>query len=326
MLSSPKVRESDGLLDRHVRQWVHADLISEQQARAIERYERSAAELPGGAAESERLGLTAEVAAYLGSVLAVMGGTMVVGPRWRDMPVAGRLGIAVAVATVGFAAGSWLVHAGEAGTKRLGSLLWVVGTAGVALGVGVAAHEAGADAGVTACTIGVVVAAIGLGLWRNLDRPLQLLTTAMGIGITIGGLIEVADLRPWQVGVAVWLVAAAVFGVAIRGSLHPRLFVLMAGAAGAMLAAAMLSDLDEHLGPAVAAATAAAVVVFALWDDSLPMLVAGVIGFLIAVQALLATTFTGVASSGVVTLVGLAVVVVALVRARTNPTDQDRVN
>ena len=326
MLSSPKVRESDLSIDRHVRQWVHADLISEQQARAIERYERSAAAQPTVAAEPERLGLATEVAAYLGSVLAVMGGTMVVGPRWRDMPVAGRLGIAVAVAAVGFAAGSWLVHAGEAGTKRLGSLLWVVGTAGAALGIGVAAHEAGADTGVAACAIGVAVAAIGLGLWRNLDRPLQLLTTAVGIGTTIGGLIEVGNLPPWRVGIAVWLLAASFFGVATRGSLRPRLFALMTGAAGAMLAAAMLGDLDERLGPAVAAGTAAAVVVFALWDDSLPMLVAGVIGFLIAVQALLATTFTGVASSGVVTLFGLAVVVVALVRARTGPTDRDRVN
>jgi hypothetical protein len=302
---------------------VHADLISEQQARAIERYERSAAAQPTVAAEPERLGLATEVAAYLGSVLAVMGGTMVVGPRWRDMPVAGRLGIAVAVAAVGFAAGSWLVHAGEAGTKRLGSLLWVVGTAGVALGVGVAVHEAGADAGVAACAIGAVVAAIGLGLWRNLDRPLQLLTTAVGIGIAVGGLIEVANLPPWRVGIALWLVATAVFGAAASGFLRPRLFALMTGAAGAMLAAAMLGDLDEHLGPALAAGTAAAVVVFALWDDSLPMLVAGVIGFLIAVQALLATTFTGAASSGVVTLVGLAVVVVALVRARRNPSDRE---
>jgi hypothetical protein len=326
MLSSTKARGSDLSLDRHVRQWVHADLISEQQAQAIERYERSASDSADGVAEPERLGLAAEVAAYLGSVLAVMGGTMVVGPRWQDISLAGRLAIAVAIAAVGFTAGSWLVRIGEAGTKRLGSLLWVVGAAGVALGVGVVVHDAGVDAGVAACSVGVAITAIGLGLWRNLDRPLQLLTTAVGIGTVTGGLIEVANLPPWRVGIAVWLLSAALFGAGARGALHPRLFVLMTGAAGAMLAAAMLGDLDEHLGPAVAAATAASVVVFALWDDSLPILVVGVIGFLIAIQALLATTFTGAASSGVVTLVGLAVVVVALARARTSPAERDQLN
>lgn len=295
-------------------EWVAAGLITVEQADSITAYEREAPASP--AREPERLSLTAEVAAYLGTLLALMGGLVVVGQRWRDLAVGGRLAIAVAIALVGFAAGSWLTHLGDAGTRRLGSLLWVLGVAGAALAVGISLDEFGVDGPAISISVGIVVAAIGLDLWRNLERPLQLLTVFAGLGAVLGGVIEQFDVRPWAAGVVTLIAATSFFAVSAAGRVRPRLVALAASSVSAMLAAAMLGDLDRHLGPAAAAVTAAAIIVFALVDRSMPMLVIGVLGFLIAVQALLATTFTGVASSGAVTVVGLAIVIVIVVRAR----------
>ena len=319
MRSSTSLRSDEHGVGRRTQEWVAAGLISTDQADAIRRFERSTISPSVPADDTERLGLGAEVAAYLGSMLALMGGIVVVGQRWREMALLGRLGIAVAVAVVGLTAGAWLVHLGESATKRLGSLLWVVGVAGVALAIGVLLDGLDADAGTAALVIGVVVAVLGVELWRNEDRPLQLLTTAVGVGVASGGVVDVSNVPVWRAAFVVWPVAAVWFWAAATGRLRPRLVGLAAGFAGAMIGAAMLGDLDAHAGPAAATLTAAAVVVFALADHSQPVLVIGVIGFLVAVQTLLASTFTSVISSGLVTLIGLAIVVAVVLRARTPP-------
>lgn len=313
-MPSMRDRRDDAPFAGRVRAWVTAGLISPEQGDAIRRFE---GEVAAPSRRPERLGIAAEVAAYLGSVLALMGGVVVVGQRWREMVVAGRLGIAAAVALVGLAAGSWLVNLAESGTTRLGTFLWAVGTAGLGLGVGVVLHEADVGADVAAIVIGGVVWLVSVTLWRNdRERGLQLLTTVTGAAIAAVGVWNVAEIPVWRGGVVVWGVAL-LFGVAAAvGRVRPRLFGLAAAGIVAMLGAAMLSDLDEHLGPAMAAVTAAIVVVFALVDRSMPLLVLGIVGFLIATQALLATTFTGLLGSSIVTLLGLAIVVVIIVRAR----------
>jgi hypothetical protein len=299
-------------MSEHVREWVDAGLISDEQAAAIEQFELDRVAPQG----TERLGIAAEVAAYLGSVLALMGGIVVVGQRWREMAVPGRLAIALAVALVGSIAGTWLVRLAEPGTTRLGTFLWVVGTAGVGLAVGVVFDEADARAEVTGIGVGVAVLAMSVGLWRNLDRPLQLVTAVIGAGIAAVALRELTGIAAWWAGIVVWLVAVAFGAATAMDRIRPRLVGLAAASVVAMLGAAMLSDLDEHVGPAVAALTAAGVVAYALVDRSMPLLVVGIIGFLIATQALIATTFTGLAGSTVVTVLGLVVVVVIVVRAR----------
>jgi len=298
-------------LDGHTRQWVDVGLISEGQADAITQFERRTDDT----ARPDRLGLGTEVAVYLGSVLAIMGGAVLVGRNWRELEMPGRLGIAVVISVVGFLAGSWLTRLGEERTNRLGSFLWVIGTGGVALGIGAVLAEFDPEPGAAALMVGLPVLALGAMLWRNLDRPLQMLTTAVGLGVTIGGVIEISDLRVWVGGIVVWALSVVTAVGAASGAIRPRLVALLTAAVGAMFGAMMLGELDEHLGPAAATVTAAGVVVFALVDRSIPVLVVGVLGFLFATEALLATTFTGQASSLIVTVVGLAVVVVAVVRS-----------
>ncbi|MDJ0768903.1 MAG: DUF2157 domain-containing protein [Ilumatobacter sp.] len=291
--------------------WVHAGLISEDQAAAIRQFEE-------GLAPERRpahLGLAAEVAAYLGSVVAVMGGGVVIGSRWDDIGTLGRLALAAPIALVGFVAGTWLARLEEPGAHRLSSFLWVVGTIGVAFGLGVALESIGTDPAFATIAVGAVVALIGLDLWRNRDLPLQLLTMVAGLGIVVGGAVEATATSAWQAGIAVWLLSLALAVFAREGMIVPRCTAMVAGAVSAMLGAGMLVDLDEQLGPAVAAVTAAAVVLIALQDHAVAVLVAGVLGFLVATQALLATTFTGAGAAALVAGVGLVTVAGVVFRA-----------
>lgn len=298
-------------LERHARSWVEAGLISEDQAVAIAEFEGVRPREP------QRLSTAAEVAAYLGSVLAIMGGAVAISGRWEDISLFGRVGIGIAIAVVGFLAGTWLMEVGEAGTSRLGSFLWAVGTGGVAITVGVFVDEVDSSAGGwMPLLIGLPVMAIGLGQWRNLDRPLQFLTAAIGFAMTLSGLAEIADVNIGDLGV-VFLTTGVVCAVgSATGHLEPRWFVLATGSSGAYLGSFMLSDYNEHLGPAAAAIVATSLVVFALRERRIPLLVLGVAGALLATQALLATTFSGAAASMVVTMLGLAIVVGAVMKTR----------
>ena len=71
MSPSTLERKHDAWLEHHARDWVGAGLISESQATAISEYEHI-----DEPTEPQRLPIVAEVASYLGSVLAIMGGAV----------------------------------------------------------------------------------------------------------------------------------------------------------------------------------------------------------------------------------------------------------
>jgi hypothetical protein len=303
-------RKAESWLDDHARRWVSAGIISAEQADGIKNYEQVADERP-----PQRLGIAAEVAAYVGSVLALMGGLTVVGPNWEDMALAGRVGVGVAVMAIGFISGRWIMKLGEAGATRLGSFLWAVGTGGIAIAMAAVMQEIEPeDEAVTAIAIGIPIMAVSLGLWRNLDRPLQVVAAAIGFAVTTFGLVELADVSPWVAGVVFLAFGAAVAIGAISDLVKPRLVALGVGSFGAYIGGFMLGDLNEHVGPAVALLVAIAATAFALRDRLIPLLVAGVVGALIATQALLATTFSGAVAALVVTLLGIVIVGVTIAR------------
>lgn len=295
-------------LDRHVAAWVRAGIVSGDQADAIRRFEGREKEPP------ERLTIGAEVTSYLGSVLALMGGALVVGRRWRELGIGGQLLIAVLIAAVGLVAGRWLFRQHERAMDRLGGFMWVIGAGGVAMFVGLALDEWGpSNQAWIPFVVGISVSALGLGLWRNRDRPLQLLTAGVGAWVGAVGCSELLDLAPWYGGILFVVIGAAVAVAAAVGWLHPRLVGVGAGAASAFGGAMVLMELNEHLGPFVALVVALATVVFALADRSTVLLVLGVIATLIATEVVLATTFDGLVASTIVAALGMVIVVIALV-------------
>lgn len=300
-------------LDDHVARWVEAGIVSPDQGRAIVGLELG--EHPTQPA-GRRLTVGAEAVAYCGSALALMGGAFVVARSWETTPVAGRILVGMAIAVVGFLGGRALYGMHEPGADRLGGFLWLVGSGGAALTTGVSVHEAGVETPeLIAMPIGAAVLLVGAVLWRNRERPLQLLTTVVGLVVLAVSSASYFDLRPWIGGLVLWGAALGAGVLAARGQVHPQLFALMVAALGPLVASAMFSDLSEHLAATVGLATAAGIVVAALALHRTPVLVVGVVGMLVALQALFALYLSGPLASAAVAVAGL--VAVAFVLART---------
>lgn len=316
MAPSTLERRSLAWLDEHAREWVAEGLISDHQAGAIRHFEHLDEEGVQPLAP-QRLTTVAEVAVYLGSVIAFAGGAAIIGPNWDALGLLGQVVLGLAIAVVGFVAGTWMVRLAEPGTVRLGSFLWAVGTGGVALAVAVVMHEIDpGEEGWVPLAIGVPVLVIGVALWRNLDRPLQLLTGVVGlvlIGAGIGGLVDV----PVLVAAPILWTASFVFGLlAAVQRVHPRLVALAVSAVGLMIASFMLGDESERLAAIVAVATAAGIVAYALVDRSWPLVVLGLGAFFLAMTMAMQTVLHGMGARLVAVLGGLLVVAAVAVRAQ----------
>ena len=306
-----------GWFDEHAEAWVEEGLVTSAQIEAIRAFEHEHEPETIGAATPTRFSLAAELAVYLGSVVALMSGAMIVGPSWESLTTAARAGIGLAVAVLGFLAGARLMGLDDAPrTRRLASFMWLIGTGGVALAAGTLADSADfGEPGWNLVSIGLPVLAIGAGLWRNLDRPLQMLTTAIGAGLVLGGIGNLLSTPAWLGGIVVWSIAVTIGVLAITQRLRPELYVLGAAAIAAMIGALMLIDLSELVGTSVATVTAAGIVAVGLARHRTPILVIGVLAFLQALQGLLMTTLNGAVAALVVAVAALAVVVVVITRS-----------
>ena len=305
-------RRSLAWLDGHTRDWVAQGLISDEQADAIRHFEHlDEPEAP------QRLTVIAEVASYLGSVIAFAGGAAIVGPNRDRIGLAGHLALAAVMALIGFVAGSWLVHQAEAGTVRLGSFLWAVGTGGVALGAAAVVNQIDPrDEGWFGVVIGLPVLVIGVALWRNLDRPLQLLTAVIGLFIGFSGISGLVEISAWITSPVVWG-ASLVFGVlAALGHEKPRMLAMIVAAVGLMIGSMMLDVEAERLAAIVGVVTAAGIVAYALVDRSWPLVGVGLLAFLVAMTIMMETVLQGMAARLVAVLLGLVVVGAVAVRAQ----------
>jgi len=310
-------RHRPGWFDEHAEAWIEHGLMTNEQLAAIRDFEHEHEPTDDESTDASRFSLASELAVYLGSVIALMSGAMIVGQSWESLTLPARTGIGLAVAALGFVAGARLVRLdGAARTRRLASFMWLIGTGGVALATATLADSADfAEPGWNLVIIGLPVLAIGAAMWRNLERPLQVLTTAIGAGLALGGTGALLATPVWLGGIIVWSIALTTGVLAITQRLRPELYVLGVAAIGAMIGAMMLVDANETLGMAAATATAAGVVAVGLARRQTPILVIGVLAFLQSLQGLLMTTLNGAVAALVVAVAGIAVVVVVIARS-----------
>ncbi len=319
MAPSTLERKDGAWLQGHAHEWVAAGLISPDQAESIKHFEHLDEPVA-----PQRLTNVAEVASYLGSVIAFAGGAAIIGPNWEELGVVGQVAVALAIAAIGFSVGAWLVRLGEAATMRVGSFLWAVGTGGVALAIAAVMNEIDPrDDAWYAVTIGVPVLAIGAALWRNLDRPLQLLTGGVGVLIAGGGLIGLTDVPVWIAAVTLWIVSFTFGVLAARDVVQPRLIALAVGAVGVMMGSFMFGDQSERMSAIIAVVSAAIIVAFALYDRSWPLVALGLIAFFMATVSMMQVVLHGMLARLVAVVVGLIVVAAVAMRAqrmgRTGP-------
>ena len=236
-------------LDRHLDEWVAAGLVDDDQRHAIEDYECERDPALDEVAP-RRLSIGAEVAAYIGGVLALTGGVAAVGESWEDWTFAARLALAGALVVVGLGIGQWLFRFGEAGTDRVAGFVMTLGVGGVALAAGLIVDEVRPRSGAwIPWWVGSTVLVVSLLLWRNRNRPMQLVTAIVGFGFAGIATADLMGERFW-IGGVVFVAAGA--GLAMLGHFelaNPPLIALTGGGVGAFLGSFMLADLNEHLIP-----------------------------------------------------------------------------
>lgn len=304
-------------LDEHVRTWVEAGLISDAEGAAVEQFEQHA----GVQAPATALALPAEVGAYVGILLALAGAIVALQPNWQAMSLLAQLGLAVCVTAVGFACGSWLVRIDEAGTRRLGSVLWVLGSAGAALGSALVVDAVGpARDAWMALAAGLALLTTGLLLWRNLDRPLQLATCMAGCVASLGAAGALLGYEPWLIGCIGWVLAAGWWFLTFEVSVRPLIAARCLGSVAALVSAFMLADLDPRLGSIAATLTGTIVIGLALWTRMTPVLIVGGAGTLIGAQSLMQTTLRGAGAGAALVLAGLVIVAMIALRLRSHAT------
>jgi hypothetical protein len=298
--------------EEFAKRWFDAGLLSAEQRDAVLAFERTTV-----AVGARRLTLVAEIATYLGAVIAFAGGAAVVAPNWERIGFVGQSMVGLAIAVVGFLAGRLIVRFGEPGADRVGWFLWAVGTGGVALAGAAAVHAAEPrDGSWYPLVIGVVVAVVSGALWRNLDRPLQLVTTGLGAILATVGAAELFDADTWVLGPVIWSGAVSVGGAAAVGRVQPRSEALAMAAVGAMIGSFVLMDANERLAAILAVVTAAGIVAFAMADRSIPLIGIGVLAFFVATTSLMQIVLHGMVQRLAAAAVGLVVVVIVAIRAQ----------
>lgn len=299
-------------IEESLNRWVEAGLVTSEQAEAIRSFEHL-----GEPAPPRRLTLVAEIATYLGGVIAFAGGAAVVGPNWERLGWGGQVALSLAIAVVAFAAGWRLAGVGEPGTRRISWFLWAVGTGGVGLAsASVVSAVDPRNQGWYPFAIGTAVAVVSLALWRNRDRPLQLFTAGVGLLMVLLGSGDLLDVSTWFVASAVWLLAAALGVLAAVGAVQPRLEALAIASIGLMIGSFVFTDVAQTFSAILAVATAGAIVTYAMVDRSIALVAIGVGAFFIATTSMMQTVLHGTTQRLIAALLGLAVVTAVAMRSQ----------
>lgn len=313
---------SDDLNDQ-VRRWVAAGIVTAEQGERILQLERSglgdATAVGGLGAPSVRpLSRIAELVSYLGIVLVLASGGLFVNRLWHGLGLGGRMAVGVVVALLGFLGGRAVTRLDDEATTRLGWLLWLCGTGGVAMSTAVLVDRvASHNAGWTMFVTGLVVLAVSMSLWRNLERPLQFLGSVAGFGVSVVGIASLASWGPDSViiGLLLWI-AGVTLGLFALKIVHPALTATLVAQGGLFIGAlVVISSNSRAIGFVLGLLGAAAGVGLGLSKRQMPIVAAGVVSFFVFVVRFLSFYLRGPVTILVAFVLGVGLVAVVIWRA-----------
>ena len=269
--------------------------------------------------ERRRLPLFAEVLGYLGAVIALSAGAVVVRQVWPKIPPAGSLCVAGIAALGLLAAGEVLCRrASEPAFGRLRSFLWLLATVAVGGFFAVLTSEVLKLSGGTAALIAEAGwTACALVLWlRARSALLHLAMFAGALALLCTGLSQI-DPRVTLAGIgfAIWALSVAWALAAYQGYLVPVTAGLTAGSLGGVIGSALIFS---AAGEVLALVTVAALLAAGVLTRRVVLLGFGAAGALWTIPDTVDRYLPGsIAAPLAVALVGLLLLGVALWVART---------
>ncbi|HUG85175.1 MAG TPA: DUF2157 domain-containing protein [Euzebya sp.] len=213
--------------DRHLTTWVDEGLISPEQAAAIRHHESTATRPSGVSSATERSGgrssVLAEAVGYLGAVLTLVAGGLLLNEFWEQITAWGRLALTTVLTLVVFAAGWTLRKRPQPAIQRLTSVLWFATSVGVAFVVGLAGDQAARPDRDLALAVALAVAVVSALLYQRRQSPLQLLAFSGGVVATAMAALAYpqAEVDSFFFGLLLWALGVAWFLLATGGWLRP---------------------------------------------------------------------------------------------------------
>ncbi len=312
-------------LDSRVRRWQEAGILSREQSEQILQFEGlPVPEVAPGAATApptRRLSLVAELVSYLGVVLVLASGGVFVSRLWHGLGLWGRVTVGIVAALVGFVGGRIVLRWNEEGTTRLGWFFWLLGTGGVAMSTAVVVDRIGGrQASWTLLVTGLAVLGVSVGLWRNLDRPLQFLSSVLGFALTLAGVVQFTHREPSAlvVGTFVWTAGAVLGALALRYVRPALLAILVAQAALFIGGMAMIASQGRLVGFVLGFLGTVAGVALGISKRETPIIVAGIVSFFVFVLRVLSYYLRGPGTILVSFILGVALVGVVILRATSS--------
>jgi hypothetical protein len=302
-----------------VQRWVDAGIVSPPQGERILALETSGSGEPQQSRDAGRASLSpvVEVVSYVGVIVVVLGTVLFLEHYWSGLGRAGHESVELMFTAAGLLGGYVVAQIGDAGARRLSGFLRLIGTVGAAMVAGAAVGPLSEHhRGLALLCVGVVVMALSAALWRNLDRPLQFLSTLLGLALAIGGVGTVARLQATSTEVAlfVWLFAIAI-GLMSLQMLRPAPTALVVGVLGSFVGAFALS-FPNHLGGVLLGVLSALCAVAVGWALERPLIIViGAVGFFMFDFRIFAVYLRSTNAALGAFLLGLVLVCLALWRA-----------
>ena len=272
-MSTPR-RRRDGELADVLARAVDAGILDGAQARAVLDAEQARGAAPGG----NRRMLVTEALGYLGGLLALSGAVILTTQYWREVAVAGRLGLLAAVAAVTWLVGIRIGDGSVPALIRLRGAVWLVSSAAVAaLAEQVARDVAHVGEPAVWLSVGTAVAVHAGLLWWLRDRPVQHLACLAGLLIAAGGAAGLAGGEA-AVGLAVAAVGAVWVAVGWVAVLPPPVLALVGGSVAVLAGAGITAGDWPDAAPLLGLAAAVVFVVVGSGTNRTALTVVGLAG------------------------------------------------
>ena len=229
-------------LRRHLDRWVAEGLIDDAHAARIEAAEAAWArqESAGPTPGKGRGPLVAEALGYVGGVLAITAGFLMVRELWPGIPTGAELALAAIACVASGIAGAALRTARSPAFKRLRSVLWLMSAASLAAFMGVLSYQVWTLSPVSTAVVVAAAATIySAALWLRNQAALQHLAMFASAAVLTGtGIAWLGPgLRTWGPGLCVWALSALWGAAVIRDYLPPRAAGYLAAGAGLLTGA-----------------------------------------------------------------------------------------
>jgi hypothetical protein len=242
--------------DERLRRAVDAGLITAEQAAGVLALEPPPVVAPAHAAAPSAVSPGTEILGYLGAVLAMAGISTLVAQFWDDLTSWSRLAL-LGGASVALLVAGLLVREADDATLRLRGFVLLLSTALLGGFAGLLGADVlgWAPESVTRLVAGSIAVQSGV-LWaRQATRPAQHLTTYGGLVALVAAIV--GDFGgPAEIGIALWLLAAAWFGAGWRGLLPPAPVPEVLGSLTMLVSCLSLTERWEAAAPLAGLATA----------------------------------------------------------------------